>query len=86
MSSGLPWTPKVRTRDVLTFLDTSRRKFVGYDLENDLTSTAGLPSPIKEGARVLERVSCWPRTGCATHFSRVMCSGVVPVFCVFQHV
>ncbi|XP_043223359.1 striatin-interacting protein 1-like [Amphibalanus amphitrite] len=54
-NKGLPWTPKVRSRDVLAFLDTSRRKFVGYDLENDLTSTAGLPSPIKEGARVLER-------------------------------
>ena len=54
----------MRSRDVLAFLDMSRRKFVGYELENDLTSTAGLPSPIKEGARVLERVSirppCWP--------------------------
>jgi len=52
---GLPWTPKVRQKDIETFLDNSRAKFVGFKLEDDTSSLAGLPSAIHEGARVLNR-------------------------------
>ncbi|XP_065348182.1 striatin-interacting protein 1 homolog [Cloeon dipterum] len=50
---GLPWEPKVRMADLEQFLDTSRLKFVGYQLPNDLKTLAGLPQPIHEGVRVL---------------------------------
>ena len=52
---GLPWTPKVRAKDIETFLDTSRTKFVGFKLEDDTSSLAGLPQAIHEGARVLNK-------------------------------
>lgn len=54
---GLPWTPKVRQKDVDTFLEVSRLKFVGYNLEGDRQSLAGLPQPILEGVNTLKRVS-----------------------------
>jgi len=50
---GLPWTPKVRQKDVDAFLDNTRTKFVGFKLPEDSVSLAGLPPPIHEGARVL---------------------------------
>lgn len=53
---GLPWMPKVRQKDVETFLDASRMKFIGYTLHNDQESTAGLPQPIHEGIKTLKRV------------------------------
>lgn len=56
-SIGLPWTPKVRQKDVDTFLEASRLKFVGYNLEGDRQSLAGLPQPILEGVNTLKRVS-----------------------------
>ncbi|XP_065052039.1 striatin-interacting protein 2-like [Rhopilema esculentum] len=46
--------PKVRQKDVQAFLQTCRAKFVGYQLTNDITSTAGLPRPILEGFQVLK--------------------------------
>ncbi|XP_059489692.1 striatin-interacting protein 1 [Neocloeon triangulifer] len=52
-TKGLPWEPKVRMADLEQFLDTSRLKFVGYQLQNDCTTLAGLPHPIHEGVRVL---------------------------------
>uniref|UniRef100_A0A6M2DIS4 Uncharacterized protein n=1 Tax=Xenopsylla cheopis TaxID=163159 RepID=A0A6M2DIS4_XENCH len=52
---GLPWMPKVRQKDVETFLDASRMKFIGYTLHNDQESTAGLPQPIHEGIKTLKR-------------------------------
>ena len=52
---GLPWTPKVRAKDIETFLDNSRTKFVGFKLEDDTSSLAGLPQAIHEGARVLNK-------------------------------
>ncbi|XP_076759867.1 striatin interacting protein isoform X1 [Xylocopa sonorina] len=52
---GLPWTPKVRQKDVDTFLEVSRLKFVGYNLEGDRQSLAGLPQPILEGVNTLKR-------------------------------
>ena len=46
---SLPWQPKVRTKDLETFLDQSRQKFVGYSVEGDQETMAGLPNPIHEG-------------------------------------
>ncbi|CAG5101010.1 Similar to STRIP1: Striatin-interacting protein 1 (Homo sapiens) [Cotesia congregata] len=54
-NKGLPWTPKVRQKDVSAFLDTSRLKFVGYKLEGDNDSLIGLPQPIHEGVQTLKR-------------------------------
>lgn len=53
----LPWKPKVRTKDIYQFLDVSRRKFIGYSLQDNIETTAGLPKPICEGINILKRVS-----------------------------
>jgi len=50
---SLPWTPKVRQKDIETFLDTTRLKFVGYKLQDDHKSLTGLPPSINEGVNVL---------------------------------
>lgn len=47
----------MRQKDVDTFLEVSRLKFVGYNLEGDRQSLAGLPQPILEGVNTLKRVS-----------------------------
>ncbi|XP_014678725.1 PREDICTED: striatin-interacting protein 1 homolog isoform X2 [Priapulus caudatus] len=52
-AKGLPWTPKVRQRDLDAFLDYTREKFVGFQVQGDRTSLAGLPQPIHEGIKVL---------------------------------
>lgn len=57
VSSGLPWTPKVRQKDIDAFLDNTRIKFVGFQLQGDRTSLAGLPQPIHEGVKVLSKAS-----------------------------
>lgn len=54
--SRLPWSPKVRQKDVDQFLDVSRNKFIGYTLPGDHESLAGLPQPIHEGVKTLRRV------------------------------
>lgn len=54
-SKGLPWTPKVRPKDIEAFLDNTRLKFVGFQLPNDQSSLAGLPEPIHEGLKVLKQ-------------------------------
>ncbi|XP_042879095.1 striatin-interacting protein 1 homolog isoform X5 [Penaeus japonicus] len=54
-NKGLPWTPKVRQKDIDSFLDTTRVKFVGFQLQGDRTSLAGLPQPIHEGVKVLSK-------------------------------
>ncbi|KAG0429221.1 hypothetical protein HPB47_023835, partial [Ixodes persulcatus] len=54
VSKGLPWVPKVRPGDVDAFLDSTRLKFVGFQLPDDRTTLAGLPEPIHEGLRVLQ--------------------------------
>ncbi|EFA11227.2 striatin-interacting protein 1 [Tribolium castaneum] len=51
---GLPWKPKVRQKDIDLFLDTARLKFVGYSLQGDRDSLAGLPLPIHEGVKTLK--------------------------------
>ncbi|XP_060516087.1 striatin-interacting protein 1 isoform X2 [Cylas formicarius] len=52
---GLPWKPKVRQKDIDTFLDTARQKFLGYCLPGDATTLFGLPEPIHEGVRTLQQ-------------------------------
>ncbi|KAL6425338.1 hypothetical protein ACFW04_009504 [Cataglyphis niger] len=52
---GLPWTPKVRQKDVDSFLEVARLKFVGYKLQGDRESLAGLPQPIHEGVTTLKK-------------------------------
>ncbi|CAL4187254.1 unnamed protein product, partial [Meganyctiphanes norvegica] len=52
-NKGLPWSPKVRQKDIDNFLDTTRVKFVGFPLQGDRISLAGLPQPIHEGVKVL---------------------------------
>lgn len=54
-SKGLPWLPKVRQKDLDTFLENTRIKFVGFPLEGDRESLFGLPEPIHEGVRVLKQ-------------------------------
>jgi len=54
-SKSLPWTPKVRQRDLDLFLEHTRSKFVGFNVRNDMGSLAGLPHPIHEGVRVLNQ-------------------------------
>lgn len=43
-----------RTKDLETFLEQTRLKFVGFKVANDTDSLAGLPKPIHEGVRVLK--------------------------------
>ncbi|KAF5400223.1 Striatin-interacting protein 1 [Paragonimus heterotremus] len=49
----LPWKPKVRQKDLETFLTNARLKFVKFQVPNDTTSLIGLPQPIHEAVRVL---------------------------------
>lgn len=51
---GLPWTPKARQKDLDQFLENTRVKFVGFQLQGDRVSLAGLPQPIHEGVEVLK--------------------------------
>ncbi|XP_030385935.1 striatin-interacting protein 1 homolog isoform X2 [Scaptodrosophila lebanonensis] len=55
ITARLPWTPKVRQKDIDQFLDISRNKFIGYSLIGDHESLAGLPQPIHEGFNTLQR-------------------------------
>ncbi|XP_043192437.1 striatin-interacting protein 1 homolog isoform X1 [Amphibalanus amphitrite] len=52
---ALPWKPKVHRRDIEEYLTVSRKKFVGFRLEDDLESMAGLPQPILEGRYILDK-------------------------------
>lgn len=60
----LPWTPKVRQKDIDQFLDVSRNKFIGFTLPEDNQSLAGLPQPIHEGFKTLKQVSFDVRMKC----------------------
>ncbi|KAJ8046474.1 Striatin-interacting protein 1 [Holothuria leucospilota] len=51
----LPWTPKVREKELDNFLDHTRAKFVGYQVGSDRETLAGLPQPIHEGVGVLKK-------------------------------
>ncbi|CAG0914425.1 unnamed protein product [Notodromas monacha] len=52
---ALPWAPKVRMKDVETFLENARLKFFGFPLRGDRASLAGLPKPLHEGLRILQK-------------------------------
>ncbi|ODN03424.1 Striatin-interacting protein 1 [Orchesella cincta] len=54
-NKGLPWTPKVRQKDLDAFLENSRMKFVGFPIQGDRDTLAGLPAPIHEGVKVLKQ-------------------------------
>ncbi|XP_023326584.1 striatin-interacting protein 1-like [Eurytemora carolleeae] len=45
----------VRQKDVEAFLDASRQKFVGYKLQDDVSSLAGLPPSVHEGVKVFKQ-------------------------------
>lgn len=51
----LPWTPKIRRKDIEQFLERERYKFFGFQLPDDGTTTAGLPAPIAESLDTLKR-------------------------------
>ncbi len=54
-SKTLPWRPKVRLRELESFLDQERKKFLGFgDLNDDLDTLIGLPYPIHESIRILK--------------------------------
>ncbi|XP_042563860.1 striatin-interacting protein 1 homolog isoform X1 [Clupea harengus] len=52
---GLPWAPKVREKDIENFLESSRSKFIGYTLGNDIETVVGLPRPIHESIKTLKQ-------------------------------
>lgn len=55
LNRGLPWVTKVRYKEMDSFMDQTRSKFLGYVLPgNDRSTSAGLPEPILEGMRVLQ--------------------------------
>ncbi len=53
-NKGLPWSPKVRQRDLDYFFNQTRSKFVRFLLPGDRTTSAGLPEPILEGIKILQ--------------------------------
>ncbi|XP_075679468.1 striatin interacting protein isoform X2 [Dermatophagoides pteronyssinus] len=55
ISKGLPWQTKVRQKDIEQFFNQVRQKFLKYNLPDDYTTTAGLPSPILESIEVLRK-------------------------------
>ncbi|XP_018421302.1 PREDICTED: striatin-interacting protein 2 isoform X1 [Nanorana parkeri] len=52
---GLPWAPKVREKDIETFLEMSRNKFIGFTLGHDTDTLVGLPRPIHESVKILKQ-------------------------------
>ncbi|MEE6524371.1 hypothetical protein FKM82_023798, partial [Ascaphus truei] len=52
---GLPWSPKVRERDIEHFLEMSRSKFIGFTLGHDTDTLVGLPRPIHESVKTLKQ-------------------------------
>ncbi|MBN3277322.1 STRP2 protein, partial [Polyodon spathula] len=52
---GLPWATKVREKDIEHFLETSRNKFIGFTLGNDIDTLVGLPRPIHESVKTLKQ-------------------------------
>lgn len=51
----LPWSPKVRQKELDMFLEAIRMKFVGFALRGDRDSLIGLPHPIHESVKVLKQ-------------------------------
>lgn len=76
----LPWTPKVRQKDIDQFLDATRNKFIGFTLPEDNQSLAGLPQPIHEGFKTLKQVSRFDTLKTSLDFLNCF------FFCVPQHI
>lgn len=55
VNKGLPWVPKVRTKDIDLFFEQVRRKNIGFSLPNNRTTTAGLPELTIESIRILNQ-------------------------------
>ncbi|CAF1125017.1 unnamed protein product [Didymodactylos carnosus] len=55
LNRELPWLPKVRQKDLETFLDHTRKKFVGFTIKDDLNTLIGLPKPIHESVKILKQ-------------------------------
>lgn len=51
----LPWSPKVRQRDLEYFFEQTRAKFIGFQVPQDTGSLAGMPHPIHEAVKVLKK-------------------------------
>lgn len=81
---GLPWKPKVRQKDIDMFLENARLKFVGYNLEGDRESLAGLPQPIHEGVKTLKEVCNLFRNLCGTICFYNKC--ILAHLCVFRRI
>lgn len=45
-----------RQKDLETFLEHTRKKFVGFTIKDDLTTLIGLPKPIHESIQILKQV------------------------------
>lgn len=54
-NKSLPWTPKVRVKDIDLFFEQVRRKNIGFSLPNNRTTTAGLPALTLESIRILNQ-------------------------------
>lgn len=54
-NKGLPWTPKVRTKDIDLFFEQVRRKNIGFSLPNNRTTTAGLPQLTIDSIKILNQ-------------------------------
>ncbi|KAG8440097.1 hypothetical protein GDO86_006040 [Hymenochirus boettgeri] len=52
---GLSWAPKVREKDIESFLEISRSKFIGFTLGHDTDTLVGLPRPIHESVKILKQ-------------------------------
>jgi hypothetical protein len=53
-AASLPWTPKVRQTDVLSFLNSARDKFLNlYLSDDDATTEIGLPAPIRRSVNTI---------------------------------
>ena len=46
----------IRQKDLETFLEHTRKKFVGFSIKDDLTTLIGLPKPIHESIKILKQV------------------------------
>ncbi|XP_053676051.1 striatin-interacting protein 1 homolog [Anopheles nili] len=55
VTNRLPWAPKIRRKDIDIFLNNSRSKFIGFTLKDDHETIAGLPQPIQEGFKTLNK-------------------------------
>nr|XP_034839530.1 striatin-interacting protein 1-like [Maniola hyperantus] len=51
----LPWRPKARQKDIDIFLDSARKRLVGFSLPGDRQTITGLPQPVQESIEILKK-------------------------------